>query len=616
MRRRRSYPNELRCRSMDTDRALVATLVSALAMALLATSATVANARTLYAGNLAAGNVSALSIGADGALTPIAGSPFGSVTSPRGVGITPDGTSLIAARTQNPGALDAFTIGSSGALTAKTGSPPASGGFPHYSTIEPSGRYVYLSNGLGGAGGQTVSGYAFAGDAMPTSTGTFAGGGINMAAIASSPDGRFVYASHNGGGASVVGYAIGANGALTELPTSPFNLGNGSSQALAFSPDGRFLFAGSQSSTVAVGAVAADGSLAPVGTPTDVATPATQVTELAVSGDGRFLFTGNSGAAADTLSVFAISATGALALAPGSPVVLPGGPDGLAVTPDGRRVYASTLLAGNHIAGYAVAANGALTPLPGSPYATGGSNAGFSSGQALAIAPDQGPRAAFTAKMKSRTSRAVAFDGAASSDPDGRVAIYEWEFGDGKTATSTTPKVEHVYAKDGIYQAKLRVVDDEGCSAQRVYTGQATLCNGGASATVAVSVDTPPVVSNVSVKKRLGKGRLAGLTIKFRVSEAGTARVGVERKTAGRRVGGRCVKPRRANRSRPTCARYASVLSRSVRVKRAGRVTVKLGKKAVKRLKPGANRVAVRARDTTGRWSIKRAYKRFKVAKP
>jgi 6-phosphogluconolactonase (cycloisomerase 2 family) len=603
---------------MNSRRALVATLATALSAALLATFATAASARTLYAANYAAGNVAALSIGADGALTTIAGSPFGAVTSPRGVSIAPDGTSLIVSRNQNPGGLAAFTVGAGGALAAKTGSPPAAGGFPRYSTIEPSGRFLYLANGLGGAGGQTVSGYALAGEAVPTPIGTFPGGGINMAAIASSPDGRFVYVGHNGGGGSIIGYAIGAGGTLTELPTSPYDLGHGSTQGLALSPDGRFLFAGSQTSTVSVGALATDGSLTPVGSPTNVGASATQVTELAVSPDGRLLFTGNVGGSG-SLSVLRISATGGLAAAPGSPLPLLGTPDGVAVTPDGRRVYASTLLAGNHVTGFAVATDGTLTPLPGSPYGTGGSNAGSSSGQSLAIAPDQGPRASFTAKAKSRTSRAVAFDGAGSTDPDGKVAIYEWEFGDGKIATSTTPKVEHAYTKDGKYQAKLRVVDDEGCSAKLIYTGQATLCNGGAAAvaTVAVTVNTPPVVTIQSVRKRLVEGKLAGLTVRFRMSEAGTARVAIERKSDGRKVGRRCVKPKRSNRSKPRCARYVTVLSRSVKVKRAGRgVVSKIGKRAVKRLEPGTYRVAVKGRDTTGKWSAKRAYKKFRVAPP
>lgn len=604
---------------MNSSRALVATLATALSAALIATFAMAASARTLYVANYASGTVSALSIAADGSLAPVAGSPFAAVPAPAGLAIAPDGGTLLAQRNQNPGALTAFTPAGSGALTLKSGVAPAAGNFPSYSTVEPTGRFAYVSNTSGLVTDRDISGFALAGANMPTSLGPpFDGGGINMAGIASSVDGRFVYAVNNAGTSNLLGYSVGAGGQLTPLPGSPFNVGVDSGSSVIVSPDGRFLFVGDGGADAIVAvAISPAGVPAPVGTPVALGAGAQSPANLALTPDGRRLYSANDEAPGRSISSFAVAADGTLSPI-GSPLAMAAAPRGIAVTPDGRRLYAALSSGGANVLGYSIGADGSLSSLPGSPYPSGGDNTNTGADQALAIAPDQGPRAAFAAKAKSRTSRTVAFDGAGSSDPDGKVAVYEWDFGDGKTSTSTTPKVEHTYAKDGSYQAKLRVVDDEGCSALRIYTGQATLCNGGgaAGATVAVTVNTPPVVSKVSVAKKVKQGKLAGLTIKFRVSEAGTARVGVERKTAGRRVGGRCVKPKRANRSRPGCDRYESVLSRSVKVKKAGAVSLKLGKKAVKRLKPGSHRVAIRARDTTGRWSVKRAYKKFKIAQP
>ena len=69
---------------------------------------------------------------------------------------------------------------------------------------------------------------------------------------------------------------------------------------------------------------------------------------------------------------------------------------------------------------------------------------------------------------------AIAFNGSTSSDPDGTIVSYAWNFGDGTTGTGAT--VNKVYANAGNFTATLTVTD-----------------NGGAtgSATVAVTVTSP-----------------------------------------------------------------------------------------------------------------------------
>ena len=57
----------------------------------------------------------------------------------------------------------------------------------------------------------------------------------------------------------------------------------------------------------------------------------------------------------------------------------------------------------------------------------------------------------------------VAFDGRASSDPDlGDTLTWEWDFGDGTTATTTVPQVSHTYTVAATRTATLRVRDDRG----------------------------------------------------------------------------------------------------------------------------------------------------------
>lgn len=60
---------------------------------------------------------------------------------------------------------------------------------------------------------------------------------------------------------------------------------------------------------------------------------------------------------------------------------------------------------------------------------------------------------------------AVAFDGRTSSDPDGVIASYSWNFGDpasGGANTSILPNPIHTYAAPGTYTASLTVTDNGG----------------------------------------------------------------------------------------------------------------------------------------------------------
>lgn len=61
------------------------------------------------------------------------------------------------------------------------------------------------------------------------------------------------------------------------------------------------------------------------------------------------------------------------------------------------------------------------------------------------------------------------FDGSGSSDPDGTIASYAWDFGDGSTGSGA--QVEHTYQSSGTFQATLTVTDNEGAQG----TGQADL---------------------------------------------------------------------------------------------------------------------------------------------
>jgi KaiC/GvpD/RAD55 family RecA-like ATPase/PKD repeat protein len=60
------------------------------------------------------------------------------------------------------------------------------------------------------------------------------------------------------------------------------------------------------------------------------------------------------------------------------------------------------------------------------------------------------------------TGVVIYFNASESSDPDGSIVSYFWDFGDGTNATGIT--VSYAYVEDGNYTVKLTVTDDDGAS--------------------------------------------------------------------------------------------------------------------------------------------------------
>ena len=57
----------------------------------------------------------------------------------------------------------------------------------------------------------------------------------------------------------------------------------------------------------------------------------------------------------------------------------------------------------------------------------------------------------------------VNFDGSGSSDPDGSISVYAWDFGDGNVDSTISPS--HTYTQIGTYTAKLTVIDTDSLMA-------------------------------------------------------------------------------------------------------------------------------------------------------
>ena len=79
----------------------------------------------------------------------------------------------------------------------------------------------------------------------------------------------------------------------------------------------------------------------------------------------------------------------------------------------------------------------------------------------VSAVPNQPPVAQAGGPYSGSAGSAIAFNGSASSDPDGNLPLsYSWNFGDGSSGGGATPS--HTYSAAGTYTVTLQVIDAEG----------------------------------------------------------------------------------------------------------------------------------------------------------
>ena len=85
------------------------------------------------------------------------------------------------------------------------------------------------------------------------------------------------------------------------------------------------------------------------------------------------------------------------------------------------------------------------------------------------ITPNQSPTASFTANPTSGVAPlGVTFNALNSSDSDGTIISYAWDFKDGSTGSGQT--INHTFSSAGSYSVKLTVTDNKGASGSTTKT--------------------------------------------------------------------------------------------------------------------------------------------------
>ncbi|MBB5065819.1 beta-propeller fold lactonase family protein [Granulicella mallensis] len=195
------------------------------------------------------------------------------VTGGASLKFSPDGKFLVVTeRLANN--IDVFHVLPNGTLSPIIVNPsPAPGAFSV--TFAPEGNAIVSETGAAGAtNGSAISSYKITtnGKLSPISQSVPTFGGANCWNVVT-PDGKFVYVS-NAGSATISGFAIGSNGALT--PIGGTVVGNNPEGAtnldIAVSADGKYIYTlNSATGNIGVFGIRTDGALTNLGTAGDFA---------------------------------------------------------------------------------------------------------------------------------------------------------------------------------------------------------------------------------------------------------------------------------------------------------------------------------------------------------
>lgn len=405
----------------------------------LAVAAPEASARNAYVANTGGGTVLVINTGTNAAVATI---PVG--TKPVDVAISPDGARAYVA---DEGADAVVVIDTATNTVLGAPIPLAVGSKPDGVAVTPNGQRVYVAD----SGNDTVS-------VVSTATNAVLGApivlppGSEPEGVAISPDGARAFVAQRGNDVSIIDTATNSVvGAVPDI-LAP--------SRIAIGPRGGRAFVTNSGASSVTAFNPASGAL--IGGPISVGL---QPSGIAIAPNGVFAYAAARGG--NTLTPIATSTDVASA-----PIAGFNAPVGVAIAPDSSRGYVANF-GGGSVSVFDTATNALSSSIP----------AGIEP-EGIAIVPDQPPAASFLVTPQKRiVKRKLTFHGGASKDPDGTIATYAWEFGDGKHVKGSKATVTHNYKRPGAYTVTLTVTDNEGCSTEFVFTGQTASCNGSAVAT-------------------------------------------------------------------------------------------------------------------------------------
>lgn len=291
------------------------------------------------------GTIAVFSINSSsGVLSAIAGSPFSASSGSSSVTVDPSGKFVYVT---NPNSISAYTIDTtSGVLSAVPGSPFAAVA-PYSITIDPSGTFayavnptaknvsVYTINPSTGALAPVTTGGAGSCGVIPDPGNCFASGNVAFSfAIDSSGSFAYMTSARNPSIGALVNGVLAfsidrTSGALTAVSRSPFSAG-GTPYSVAVDPGDMYVYVANEGSdnVSAYSIDASSGALTAI--PGSLYGTGNLPNAVTVDPSEHFVYVANG--ASNNVSAYSIDRpTGILSAIPGSPFVAGSGPDSIAI---------------------------------------------------------------------------------------------------------------------------------------------------------------------------------------------------------------------------------------------------------------------------------------------
>ena len=427
--------------------------------------------RFAYVANLSSNTISMYGVDPTTGILTALSTPTIASTNPYGVSVDPSGR--FAYVSNSAGTVSMFSINAStGLLTALSTPTVASGTTTRGLTFDPTGRFAYAAN----AGAASISQYTFdttTGLATPMGSPSV-GTGNGPASVTVDPTGRFAY-SANYNASTISAFQIDpASGALSF--TASVAAGGGSPQTISIHPSGRYAYsADSASAKVSMYTIAADGSLSAATTYNSGVIPSV----VAVHPTGRFLYVTDT--SDNTVSMYSIApSTGALT--PLSTPTIPTGtsPWSFTFDPSGRFAYVTNSGSDKTVSMYSIDLNTGILSAMSTPTIAAGTSAAM-------MATTAGPaRYAYTANNNGNSVSMYSLDHNSGVMTALSPASIATGFGTNPTGLTVDPTGRFVYVADAANNKISMFSIDAGTG---LLTALSTPTVGAGSSPYTVAVD-------------------------------------------------------------------------------------------------------------------------------